>query len=230
MAAFAQTSLGQEACLALQPPMSQRESEALLAQTRAVDALASEFAADLDFGGIQTKQAKEALQRSKRGGLLAGTALQAIASVLVGAGKLQRAIKVRPRLSSTSVCGPRVWRSGATPNPAHTHGLSLWCVWGYAHAAPALPLPGGKERHSGPRPTNSCMLWCAVCAMQAAAREAERTSYSAIEPVTAAFKASQRAPCPSVHVTVHDPCSRACMFSGFQKGSYKSFSHLIQLH
>jgi hypothetical protein len=40
----------------LQVPMQQAESEQLLAETKAIDAVESEYAADLDFGGISTSQ------------------------------------------------------------------------------------------------------------------------------------------------------------------------------
>ena len=63
----------------------------------AVDVLEAEFACDLDFGGIQTAQCGQALARATRGGLLSGSGLQAVASLLLGAAKLQRAIKAAAR-------------------------------------------------------------------------------------------------------------------------------------
>lgn len=57
VAAFAQTTLGQRATAALLPPPLQAASERALQETAAADALESQFAADLDFGGIQTAQA-----------------------------------------------------------------------------------------------------------------------------------------------------------------------------
>lgn len=56
MAAFAQTTLGQRATAALLPLPSQPAAERALQETAAVDALEAQFAADLDFGGIQTAQ------------------------------------------------------------------------------------------------------------------------------------------------------------------------------
>ncbi|KAI7845433.1 hypothetical protein COHA_000985 [Chlorella ohadii] len=97
VAAFAQTTLGQRATAALLPLPSQGAAERALQETAAVDVLESQFAADLDFGGIQTAQAGQALARASRGGLLSGAGLQAVASLLLGAAKLQRAIKVAAR-------------------------------------------------------------------------------------------------------------------------------------
>lgn len=97
VAAFAQTTLGRHAIAALVPPVSQVLSERALEETRAVDALEAEFAADLDFGGVQTAQCAQALSRVSRGGLLSGTGLQAVASLLSGAAKLQRVVKSASR-------------------------------------------------------------------------------------------------------------------------------------
>ena len=63
----------------------------------AADVLEAEFSCDLDFGGIQTAQCGQALARATRGGLLSGSGLQAVASLLLGAAKLQRAIKAAAR-------------------------------------------------------------------------------------------------------------------------------------
>ena len=45
-------------CVRAQVPAEQAESEVLLAETRAADALEAQYAADLDFGGIHTSQAR----------------------------------------------------------------------------------------------------------------------------------------------------------------------------
>ena len=58
-----------------------------------MDAMEAEFAADLDFGGVRTSQCAQALRRAGRGGLLGGAQLLAVQSLLLGAARLQRAIK-----------------------------------------------------------------------------------------------------------------------------------------
>ncbi|EFN53577.1 hypothetical protein CHLNCDRAFT_136763 [Chlorella variabilis] len=97
VATFAQTTLGQRACASMLPPPTAAASERAVQETRAVDALEAEFAADPDFGGIQTAQCGQALARASRGGLLTGPALQAVASLLLGAAKLQRAVRAAAR-------------------------------------------------------------------------------------------------------------------------------------
>ncbi|KAL4459148.1 hypothetical protein ABPG75_014013 [Micractinium tetrahymenae] len=97
VATFAQTTLGQRACAELTPPPSAALSERALEETAAVDSLEAEFAADLDFGGIQTAQCAQALARASHGGMLSGPGLQAVASLLTGAAKLQRAVKAAAR-------------------------------------------------------------------------------------------------------------------------------------
>ena len=56
VATFAQTTLGQRACAGMVPPPTALLSQRALGDTAAVDALEAEFAADLDFGGVQTAQ------------------------------------------------------------------------------------------------------------------------------------------------------------------------------
>lgn len=56
ISSFAQTTMGQRATAALVPPSAPALSARAVEETRAVDALEAEFAADLDFGGIQTAQ------------------------------------------------------------------------------------------------------------------------------------------------------------------------------
>lgn len=97
LASFAQTTLGQRACLSLIPPTDQAGSEALLSDTKAVQALEGEYAVEIEFGGIQTAQASDALRRASRGGMLSGQLLQAVASLIQGMSKLQKAIAVAAR-------------------------------------------------------------------------------------------------------------------------------------
>jgi hypothetical protein len=56
VAAFAQTKMGQQACMAMLPARDQPACQALLRETRGVDALEAEYAADINFGGIQTAE------------------------------------------------------------------------------------------------------------------------------------------------------------------------------
>lgn len=97
VAVFAQTTLGQRAVAGMLPPAAAEAAAAALRETAAVDSLEAEFAADLDFGGVQTAQAGQALARAARGGMLSGAGLQAVASLLLGAAKLQRAVRVAAR-------------------------------------------------------------------------------------------------------------------------------------
>jgi dsDNA-specific endonuclease/ATPase MutS2 len=112
VAAFASTSLGQRMCATLFPETTPAACESLLAETRAVDALEAEFAADVDFGGIQTLQALEAITRASRGGMLTGRGLVSIATLVTGATKLQKAIQYTAKdaeftgLGDTSVLSP----------------------------------------------------------------------------------------------------------------------------
>lgn len=112
VASFASTTLGQRACATLYPATTPGKCELLLAETRAVDALEAEFAADVDFGGIQTLQAHEAILRASRGGMLTGRGLVSIASLITGAAKLQKAIQYTAKdaeftgLGDTSVLSP----------------------------------------------------------------------------------------------------------------------------
>ena len=137
VATFAQTTLGQRACAGMVPPPTALLSQRALGDTAAVDALEAEFAADLDFGGVQTaqvcwrrtglyclcivnlhvlwvlppphplspppprwllsSQCGQALARAAKGGVLTGPALQAVASLLLGAAKLQRTVRAAAR-------------------------------------------------------------------------------------------------------------------------------------
>jgi DNA mismatch repair protein MutS2 len=92
VAAFASTSLGKRSLSQLVPASTEVEVRAEIASTRAVDALESEYAVELEFGGVRTMDAEGALRRAARGGLLTADALLSISSLLLGANKLQNAI------------------------------------------------------------------------------------------------------------------------------------------
>lgn len=92
VAKFASTTLGRQAVQRLTLPQEQAEVEALVKETAAVDKLETEYAVELDFGGTSTSQASGALKRASRGGMLVGAQLQAVASTLVGAARLQRSV------------------------------------------------------------------------------------------------------------------------------------------
>ena len=97
VAGFAQTSLGRRACAALVPPVEAAASEALLEETRAVNALQADYATELEFGGIETALADEALRRARRGGMLSGAALLAVSSLMRGTAKLKKNIQIACR-------------------------------------------------------------------------------------------------------------------------------------
>ena len=140
VATFAQTTLGQRAAAGMLPPPSAALSQRALEETRAVDALEAEFAADLDFGGIHTAQCGQALARAARGGLLSGAGLQAVASLLAGAAKLQRAVKVAAReAEATGYQGLLpVTAAFKVPLERACHDRALCC------GMPA-PLPGQRS-------------------------------------------------------------------------------------
>lgn len=60
----------------IKPGATQEESEMLISETAAADIIEGEFAVSLDFGGIGTMVADEALARANRGGVLTGPQLQ----------------------------------------------------------------------------------------------------------------------------------------------------------
>lgn len=91
---FAQTSLGQRACLEdITPPTTEQESLKKINETQAVTLLQEEYLLDIDFGGIQTVESRDCLQRVKRGGMLHGAGLLAIASLIRGALKVQKKVR-----------------------------------------------------------------------------------------------------------------------------------------
>lgn len=63
----------------------------------------TEFGAELDFGGVQSAQAESALNRAAKGGMLSGSGLQAVASLLLGAARLSRAVKAVGREAEGSM-------------------------------------------------------------------------------------------------------------------------------
>ncbi|KAK9818002.1 hypothetical protein WJX72_005611 [[Myrmecia] bisecta] len=96
---------GFQAVSDLHVPASQAESEQLLAETQAVDALEAEYAVPLDFGGCQTEQTAEALKRASKGGMLTGPQALAVATMLVAAQRLQRAILSAAKQAGDSAAG-----------------------------------------------------------------------------------------------------------------------------
>jgi dsDNA-specific endonuclease/ATPase MutS2 len=148
VATFAQTTLGQRAVAGMLPAAAAEAAAAALRETAAVDALEAEFAADLDFGGIQTAQAGQALARAARGGMLSGTGLQAVASLLVGAAKLQRAARVAAREAESTGC------TGLQP-VTEAFKARAACVSCLAAPTAASPSPPPV-----PRPSLAwCWLW-----------------------------------------------------------------------
>ena len=94
VAGFCQTKLGQETCLEeLCPPESMKQSQVKVEETKAVQKMQEQYIADFDFGGILTKEARDGLKRAKRGGMLNGVELLAVASVVKGVAKLQRKVR-----------------------------------------------------------------------------------------------------------------------------------------
>ena len=94
VAGFASTSLGQrELCDNLRPPETERGALAMIRQTRALQLMQEEYIAEIDFGGIQTVEAEQALKRVTRGGMLNGVELLAVASLIRGSHKVARKVR-----------------------------------------------------------------------------------------------------------------------------------------
>eukprot|EP00890_Picochlorum_soloecismus_P000855 jgi/Picsp_1/1770/NSC_05242-R1_2 family protein len=94
VAGFCQTKLGQEMCLEeLCPPENIKQSQVKVEETKAVQKMQEQYIADFDFGGILTREARDGLNRAKRGGMLNGAELLAVASVVNGVAKLQRKVR-----------------------------------------------------------------------------------------------------------------------------------------
>ena len=94
VAGFAATSLGQrELCTNLLPPETERAALAMMRQTRAIQLMQEEYVAEIDFGGIQTLEAEQALKRVTRGGMLNAVELLAIASLIRGSHRVSRKIR-----------------------------------------------------------------------------------------------------------------------------------------
>jgi DNA mismatch repair protein MutS2 len=94
LSTFAATKLGALSCRDLQIPLSQSDSENLLAQTKEVYELETRLTTGLSFEGIQ--DIGDSLERAKIQSILAGDELLAIATTLVGARNLRRVIDDQP--------------------------------------------------------------------------------------------------------------------------------------
>lgn len=94
LSTFASTKLGAIASRQLRIPLTQRESEALLDQTR--EAYRLDQSANVSFAGVQ--DIGDALERAERQGLLSGEELLAIANTLNGARQLRRVVDAQEDL------------------------------------------------------------------------------------------------------------------------------------
>ncbi|MBE9202254.1 endonuclease MutS2 [Synechocystis salina LEGE 06099] len=93
LSTFTQTPLGAIAARYLLPPDQWEESQALLAQTQAVELIENSPESNWHFKGIA--DITEPLARVERGGLTTGLELLAIASTLAGVRRLRRIIEER---------------------------------------------------------------------------------------------------------------------------------------
>ena len=94
VAGFAQTTLEQRACLQqLAPATTEQGALAMALETLAVQIMQEDYVAEIDFGGIQTAESEESLKRVNRGGMLNGSELLSIATLVKGAAKIQRKIR-----------------------------------------------------------------------------------------------------------------------------------------
>ena len=93
VAGFAQTAMGQRACAQhVVPPSTEAGALRMIRETMAVQLMQEQFVAEIDFGGIQTFEAEESLKRVNRGGMLSGSELLALASLIRGGIKIQSKI------------------------------------------------------------------------------------------------------------------------------------------
>lgn len=90
LSTFAATKLGALASRHLKPPVTQAQSEQLLAQTKEVYQLENKLTSGLSFEGIQ--DIGDSLERAAFQGILSGQELLAIATTLSGARRLRRFI------------------------------------------------------------------------------------------------------------------------------------------
>ncbi|CAG9467565.1 unnamed protein product [Pedinophyceae sp. YPF-701] len=97
VASFTSTSRGREIVQRMLPATTQVEADDLMDETAAVDDLETIHAVMIDFGGIPTAEAHAALRRARAGGVLQPTQLHAIAQMLAGAQRLQRATMIACR-------------------------------------------------------------------------------------------------------------------------------------
>lgn len=94
VAGFAQTMLGQRACLHQMAPSSTEQGALKMAQeTRSIQVMQEDYVAEIDFGGIQTVECEESLKRVNRGGMLNGPELLAISSLIKGVTKIRKKIQ-----------------------------------------------------------------------------------------------------------------------------------------
>ncbi len=93
LSTFSQTPLGTIAAQNLPIPGTEAESQALLAQTQAVELIENSLESNWHFKGIA--DVTEPLARVERGGLITGLELLAIASTLAGVRRLRRVIEER---------------------------------------------------------------------------------------------------------------------------------------
>ena len=96
LSTFTQTPLGAIAARYLLPPSQWEESQALLAQTQAVESIENSPESNWHFKGIA--DITEPLARVERGGLVTGLELLAIAGTLAGVRRLRRVIEERDDL------------------------------------------------------------------------------------------------------------------------------------
>jgi len=93
VAGFAQTAMGQRACAQhVVPPLTEAGALRMIRETMAVQLMQEQFVAEIDFGGIQTFESEESLKRVNRGGMLSGSELLALASLIRGGIKIQSKI------------------------------------------------------------------------------------------------------------------------------------------
>jgi len=77
----------------MQPPETRAQSEMLAAETNAAGILEAEYAVQLNFGGVQTMEANEALMRASRGGMLMGLQLKAVGQTIAAGQRMKRQIQ-----------------------------------------------------------------------------------------------------------------------------------------
>lgn len=109
IASFASTHAGRQECLRLTIPQFQADSERLLRDTKAVLTMELEYSSILDFGGIDTVSAHEALARAEKGGMCSSAQLRGIATLLAGVEKLRRQIATAGRQHNANGASSPIW-------------------------------------------------------------------------------------------------------------------------